>query len=259
MIVLSKVTLNLERLKMSNIEPKKSLDPKTVEQVLLKGNLADLTPEQKLSYYQSLCSSLSLNPLTKPFEYMSLNGKLVLYATKACAEQLRSRDGISIEDVKVECTEDFVRVTAKARNKEGRTDVALAVVNISGLKGEARANAEMKCDTKAKRRVTLSICGLGMLDETEVETIKDAKKVTAEDIMSGVAEPEIYTVPFGKFKDHTIEEIEEPKLVSYIKYLRELAIKQNKPIEGVVKEFIENAEAHLEGLQLDRQFGEITK
>ena len=30
----------------------------------------------------------------------------------------------------------------------------------------------MKCETKAKRRVTLSICGLGMLNETEVETIR---------------------------------------------------------------------------------------
>jgi hypothetical protein len=29
----------------------------------------------------------------------------------------------------------------------------------------------MKCETKAKRRVTLSICGLGMLDETEVDSL----------------------------------------------------------------------------------------
>jgi hypothetical protein len=29
----------------------------------------------------------------------------------------------------------------------------------------------MKAETKAKRRVTLSICGLGLLDETEVETV----------------------------------------------------------------------------------------
>ena len=46
------------------------------------------------------------------------------------------------------------------------------------MNGEALANAYMKAETKAKRRVTLSICGLGMLDETEVETIPDAKQVT---------------------------------------------------------------------------------
>jgi hypothetical protein len=41
-------------------------------------------------------------------------------------------------------------------------------------------NALMKAVTKAKRRVTLSICGLGMLDETEVETIPDVEYVEAE-------------------------------------------------------------------------------
>ncbi|BEJ60493.1 hypothetical protein B10172_05150 [Campylobacter jejuni] len=33
----------------------------------------------------------------------------------------------------------------------------------------------MKAITKAKRRVTLSICGLGMLDESELETIKEKR------------------------------------------------------------------------------------
>jgi hypothetical protein len=32
----------------------------------------------------------------------------------------------------------------------------------------------MKAVTKAKRRVTLSICGLGMLDETEVDSVPGA-------------------------------------------------------------------------------------
>src|SRR6202008_2665643 len=41
-------------------------------------------------------------------------------------------------------------------------------------KGEALGNALMKASTKAKRRATLSICGLGMLDETELETIPTA-------------------------------------------------------------------------------------
>jgi hypothetical protein len=38
------------------------------------------------------------------------------------------------------------------------------------------ANALMKAETKAKRRATLSICGLGMLDETEVEDIQGAQQ-----------------------------------------------------------------------------------
>jgi hypothetical protein len=40
-------------------------------------------------------------------------------------------------------------------------------------------NVVMKAVTKSKRRVTLSLCGLGMLDESEVETIPDAKPFAA--------------------------------------------------------------------------------
>jgi hypothetical protein len=33
-------------------------------------------------YYFSVCKSLGLNPLTRPFEYLTLNGKKVLYARR---------------------------------------------------------------------------------------------------------------------------------------------------------------------------------
>jgi len=45
------------------------------------------------------------------------------------------------------------------------------------MNAEDKANAIMKCETKAKRRVTLSICGLGFLDETEVDSIPGAKRL----------------------------------------------------------------------------------
>lgn len=41
-------------------------------------------------------------------------------------------------------------------------------------------NVIMKSVTKSKRRVTLSLCGLGMLDETDVETIPEAKPFTQQ-------------------------------------------------------------------------------
>ena len=71
-------------------------------------------------------------------------------------------------------------VTAQAVDKTGRQDESTGMVDISNLKGQNLANAFMKAETKAKRRVTLSICGLGMLDESEIEDIqKEAKDVTA--------------------------------------------------------------------------------
>jgi hypothetical protein len=45
---------------------------------------------------------------------------------------------------------------------------------------DEKANAIMKAETKSKRRATLSICGLGFLDETEIETIRDAATTPAD-------------------------------------------------------------------------------
>lgn len=72
-------------------------------------------------------------------------------------------------------------VTARAEMPGGRVDESIGAVPVDKLQGEAKANAFMKCETKAKRRVTLSICGLGMLDETETVTIPGATFPVLED------------------------------------------------------------------------------
>jgi hypothetical protein len=149
----------------------------SIEQVLIGGDLSKLDVGQRLSYYRAVCNSVGLNPLTKPFDYLSLNGKLVLYAKRDATDQLRKIHGVSITSLESKTVQDVYVVTAQARDKDGRTDSATGAVNLSSLKGDALANALMKAETKAKRRVTLSICGLGLLDETEIETIQDAKPV----------------------------------------------------------------------------------
>ncbi len=151
-------------------------DMGAIEQVLINGNLTQLNVNQRVSYYNHLCESLGLNPLTKPFEYLTLNGKLVLYARKDCTEQLRKLHGVSITQVRTERFEDVFVVTATGQDKTGRTDSSTGAVTVGNLKGDALANAIMKAETKAKRRLTLSICGLGFLDETEIETIPDTSK-----------------------------------------------------------------------------------
>lgn len=151
-----------------------------IEQVMIKGDLSALQPQQKVEYYAKVCESVGLNPLTKPLEYIRLNGKEVLYATKGATEQLRNIHKISIKIVARDKIEDVYVVTAEATGTDGRCDSATGAVAISGLKGEQLANAFMKAETKAKRRVTLSICGLNMLDESEVESIPTtAKQVTS--------------------------------------------------------------------------------
>jgi hypothetical protein len=146
----------------------------SVERVLIGGDLSKLSEAERLGYYKTVCESLGLNPLTQPFKYINLSGKLTLYATKDATEQLRKLHGVSIEKLEKELRDDLYIVTAYARDASGRMDASTGVVPLGNLKGENLANALMKGETKAKRRVTLSICGLGMLDETEIESIPHA-------------------------------------------------------------------------------------
>lgn len=150
--------------------------PQTIEQVLVDGDLSGLTPEQRATYYGRVCESLGLNPLTKPFAYIRLNNKLVLYALRDATDQLRARDKISVRIVTREVLDGIYVVTAQAETPDGRVDESTGAVPTEGLKGEAKANAMLKAETKAKRRVTLSICGLGLLDESEVDSIDGAQR-----------------------------------------------------------------------------------
>lgn len=145
-----------------------------MESVIAKGDLGKLSPEERSRYYLEVCKSVGLNPLTQPFSYIVLNGKLTLYALRGCTDQLRSIHKVSVEDLTETERGDVFIVTAKVKNGEGRTDMAKGAVTIGNLKGDALANMIMKAETKAKRRATLSICGLGVLDEMEIETIPGA-------------------------------------------------------------------------------------
>lgn len=153
------------------IQVKEQYNLDKISSLILTGDLRQLSSEEKMQYYGKLCKSLGLNPLTKPFDYIILNGKEILYANKNCAEQLRLLHGISVVDSTQEIINNMCIVKVKVQDKNGRYDIGTGVVPLGNLSGDALANALMKAETKAKRRATLSLCGLGMLDETELETI----------------------------------------------------------------------------------------
>lgn len=152
-----------------------------LEQVVVNGDLARLTPNQRLDYYRQVCQSMGLNPLSKPFDYINLKGKLTLYAKKDATDQLRKIHGVSIDDVDIQETQNGFRVKVKGHDRNGRSDVEIGCVAKNDMGGNIQ-NAEMKAVTKAKRRLTLSLCGLGWLDETEVETIPDARPVIVDSL-----------------------------------------------------------------------------
>lgn len=160
---------------------------KIMERVLVDGDLAELTPPERASYYMAVCQSCGLNPLTKPFDYLVLNGKLRLYANRNCADQLRSLRGItSTVTARDMLSGDLYVVTVRASLADGRADESTGAVCLSGLKGEALANALMKAETKAKRRATLSLVGLSMMDESEVVTVPGARRADIDPLTGEV-------------------------------------------------------------------------
>lgn len=164
---------------MNEMTVTKPIDAAIMESVLLGGDLSKLTPDQRVSYYRNVCESVGLNPLTKPFDYMNLNSKLTLYAKKDATDQLRKINSVSIDDVDIVENETQFLVKVKGHDKTGRSDVEIGVVSKKDMQGNL-GNVQMKAVTKAKRRLTLSLCGLGWLDETEVETIPAAKLVNVQ-------------------------------------------------------------------------------
>lgn len=156
----------------------KQIDFSTLEKVITTNDLSGLNSKEKVDYMVSVCNSLGLNPMTRPFQLLKFQGKETLYAAKDCTEQLRKKHNVSIMTLESNILEGGVYIVkAVAKLPCGRMDSSTGVLSIKGLSGDALANAMMKTETKAKRRVTLSICGLGMLDESELDTMSGAQRI----------------------------------------------------------------------------------
>lgn len=164
--------------------------PDALQAALAEGNLGKLTAPQRLQFLSAVCQSVGLNPLTSPFEFMSFQGKVRLYAKRDAGDQLRQIHQVSITIIGRERVGEIFTVTCRAAMPNGRTDESIGAVSLKywqegkngengrfvEASGEALANLLMKAETKAKRRVTLSICGLGLLDESELEDMRTAEE-----------------------------------------------------------------------------------
>lgn len=140
-----------------------------ISAVIINGDLSKLSPQQRVEYYNGYCERLGLDPYTKPFDLLRLNGREILYCTRSGAQQLNKLHNVSHAITSRDTNQDagVYLVTSRACLPDGRCTESIGAVNIAGLKGEAYANAIMKAETKAKRRATLDLLGLGVLDETE--------------------------------------------------------------------------------------------
>lgn len=184
---LTKIATAMEKAKKTKLQPAADEDHGTpIDQFILYGNIADLSTSQKSEFLGKLALSYGLNPMSQPFELIQdANGKLVPYAKRGAADQIRAQkkcrteilykgylrvgDGKvdeSVVEVEVRITEpdsDGLYVGSKCRFEDGT-----GCVGIMETKGQALGDAFKKAETQAKRRTTLAMYGLGLPDESEM-------------------------------------------------------------------------------------------
>jgi hypothetical protein len=201
-----------------------------IEKVLIVGDLNPLTTEQRLEYYKAVCKSLGLNPLTRPFDYIAFKEsddgptRLQLYARRDCTDQLRKIHGISVTKVTRSTDAGMFIAEATVCNKEGKTDCAIGVVPVMKWDRNSKAwkqmtnrdlaNAQMKAETKAKRRATLSICGLGFLDETELDNMQGSYNAITASGREIVENPEPANPHLDKYLERekeALKKLSEPQ------------------------------------------------
>ena len=165
-------------------------------QLILQGDLSKLSAGDKVRYYNGYCERMGLDPFTKPFDILRLNGKEVLYCTRSGTQQLNKLHKVShlITSRDTNAEAGVYIVTSKASLPDGRCTESIGAVNIAGLKGEMYANAIMKAETKAKRRATLDLLGLGVLDESEAESIPNASTVALQTMVEALPEMVVESV-----------------------------------------------------------------
>jgi hypothetical protein len=161
-------------------------DSAIISSVILSGDLSKLSATDKVSYFNGYCERLGLDPFTQPFQILRLQGKEILYLTRAGAQQLNKLHSVSHEIVSRNIHEaaSTYEVIARASLPDGRHTESIGAVTIANLKGEAYCNALMKAETKAKRRATLDLLGLGLLDESEVASIIPQEPVMASKMVT---------------------------------------------------------------------------
>lgn len=209
----------------------------TLSRVVMDNDLSKLKPEERVLYYHAYCNSLGLNSITKPFDFILMDDgkggkKLVLYALKNASEQLRKKYKISIYNIELSETDDEYVCMAYARMPDGREDQDIGVVSkyyyskksngFQKMTGLMAVNSRMKVVTKAKRRVTLSLAGLDMVDESELDTIKGLQFAKVD-------------METGKIKDitKTSNVVDEKEKTNELKKIREF-LKSNPDVNKIV-------------------------
>lgn len=125
------------------------------------GRCDNLDINQQAEYKKYLCAKIGVSPTLQPVDLIPTKNGVRPYLNKGAAELIRDTRKISIIGLELAEQNGMFIVTCKVRGANGRVDCDMGACP----KGNEPNNALMKAVTKAKRRATLSMCGLGAIIE----------------------------------------------------------------------------------------------
>lgn len=199
-----------------------------LNKVAVRDDLSHLSEPEKQLYYQHICDEYGLNAAAKPFSYITFEDeRTILYANKNATDQLRQIHGVSVTLTEHKSfNDDVYMVLAKGRTKDGREDESIGAVALKDWEGELftpgnLAKAIMSAETKAKRRVTLALCGLSLLDELEVHDMKKNRGPQTQKNSSIENDNKSQdTEPLEKKKEEKPKKVKDPITVEWSNYHR---------------------------------------
>lgn len=158
--------------------------PKALEAAMLGNDMSRLTDAERVGLVQGLCEYVGIPFVPGAFVYIPRKGGggLGLYASKLCAELIRGKHRIDIQVLDRAVENGVLTVRVKGTMPDGRSDESIGAVPISPkATADDAAMAYMKCETKAKRRVTFSLVGLGSIPSDDDREYVERRHAAATD------------------------------------------------------------------------------
>lgn len=150
-------------------------------QATLNKDWKGVKDEFRVRFVARLCEQLSIPPVLNPFRFIEMKGATVLYADKRAANLIANYNKISVEMIgKPEWDKEkqILRIFVRASRPDGSFCDEFASLHIGAKSGEDRANQEMKCMTKAKRRAILGLVDLAIPSDDDIEYTNETQQVT---------------------------------------------------------------------------------
>lgn len=180
-----------------------ALQDAAVQQYIIKQDISALSKPMQVAFYVAECKRLRVDPASHPIDLLKdKEGRLKPYYNSECATQMENDRNVSCTPVNQGFLTDeddrFYFAEVKATGPDGRSKTRKGIISVKGLKGQEKANAMMKAETKANRRATLALLGMSTADEGDGQVISAQKFFSGEELQEATppALPEIEDV-FG--------------------------------------------------------------